>query len=151
MEMDAVILIDDAIDGIDKVVGRAESARGFWREMVPLVRKDVRSHQAERAGPSQRWPPRSRATIDRARRNSKPKRVRGPRARLLGKMPRLNRAFIDPDGVRVRNRVPWSQAHQRGAVVGNRARLPARVFWYVSADVPASVARQLRAVALKEW
>lgn len=152
VELTTVMELDDVKAGFLAVGMRADrNARMFFREVVPNARADIRDHQKQSEGSTKKWPARSPASIARAKRMSRPRRRKSTTRRLLGKLPQLNRAFVDNDGLKLRNRVPWSRAHQLGAQVGNGAVIPAREFWYWSRDFPRTVERQLRAAVLKVW
>lgn len=110
----------------DAMKRRGRELGQAFRVLKPEMRADQRDHAARREGPEGSWPPLAQSTL--AKRASLGRLRRRP----LGRLTSAVTYTASKDGVVARSRVPWSGAHQEGAVVGRGSRLPARPFLWLS-------------------
>lgn len=117
--------ISDVQAGFRGMLRRSDRSRSFFLELLISARREVRDHQRDRRGETSRWPNRARST--------QISHGKGPRARLLGRLPWAWKSTASADGLLMRHMVPWSGVHDRGGVAGRGARIPRRQFSYLSA------------------
>jgi hypothetical protein len=115
--------IRDVMTGFDRLKRVSGSdERNFWGEVRPDAALEIRSHRKGLKA-------RAKAT----------KQQHG-RGQVLGKVLTSYRWRAGSTGLDGLSRVPYSLALEQGAVVGNRATLPARPFAYWGDRFIASVA-----------
>jgi phage gpG-like protein len=125
---------------LDELARRAE--RGWFREVAPLARADQKEHAQRQEGPDEKWAPRDPDTT--ARRPRK-------RRRVLGRLPGAVKVSVHPDAVEIESRVAWSDAHQKGGIVGNGARLPERPFLWWSEEFLADAGEAAIIYTTRNW
>ncbi len=102
------------------------------RELRAPMRTDQKEHAREQRGPDGPWPKRKTAAQVAAGDRRRRSRKRPSRRRVLGRLPGAIKISHDRTSVVVSSKVPWSLAHQEGAIVGHGARLPKREFLWIS-------------------
>ena len=112
---------------------RNPDLRDAWKAARKPLMDDQRDHSKRAEGPDGPWAPRSSATKTRS---SARKRKRKP----LGRLPLANKTTIERLKMTMVDPIKWSGSHQEGDTVGHGARLPARVFRWVSATAGEKVA-----------
>lgn len=143
--MEPVVSIDleDVFDGFDELSRAGRDLRPVWRELKPVLKADLRMHTE---GPDGPWPP--RAKTPRARRGRRRRRRRGP---LLGRLKTAFQFEFDHKQLRAVNRIPWSGAHQTGAVVGKGVELPQREFAYASDEFIELMVKRILEHVTRRW
>lgn len=150
-ELTGKLNLNDVVDGYREMRRLATRARLFFQQLAKSGRKDVKEHQKERRGERQAWPSRAQSTQERARRQSNPRRSKGPRQRLLGNIPRAWKTFASDTAMRMIHRSPWAAVHDQGGTAGHGAVQPQRQFSYWSRDFLQSTPRQYRAFVRRGW
>lgn len=129
----------DVEQALDRLLAAGENLRPVFERAKKRFRDDQREHAERQEGPQgswQRWSPRTVLAMQArpgrrkfGRHKIGPVRVRG---RILGRLPRSFKITTGRTWIKATSRVPWSGAHQQGAVVGRGSVLPRREFLWVS-------------------
>ncbi len=128
MSLEALVSARVNLGMLDRawVALRNPDLRPAWKESRKPLRQDQRDHAKQQAGPGGAWAPRASSTKVRAASGRRRSR------KLLGRLPTALTSRSDRKRVIIRSLVKWSISHWRGERVGHGARLPARVFLWVS-------------------
>lgn len=144
--------IRDVVHGFDSMKRAARNLRPVWQALEPVAKQDQREHARLQSGPRGPWAPLAASTQESrssARRAKKAGRTRARRSlrgrKVLGRLPSLVAVEFDSQRFLTLSKVPWSGAHQDGAIVGKGARLSAREHVYFSDEFQAVAARLLTA------
>lgn len=118
--------------------------RPVLRQIRKPLRAELKEHAKSESGPDGAWPKRAPLDERRARKRSlksvtkgrgRKKRTEEVRMhQLLGKMPGLTTIRQRGQKLRAVNPIPWSAAHNEGAVVGRGSVVPQREFVFMSDD-----------------
>lgn len=158
--MSFTVIIDDrdVLAGIRELEKRGQDLRPVFREIRPLIRRDIVEHFQRRSGPSGGWPKWSRSYVEKRlggagvlskRHKRRGRRVLTKRGRkrfgnMLGALKsawkfRLGRQILEATNI-----VPWAGVHQFGGMAGRGASIPARPFAYVSPETVAEATKRIR-------
>jgi hypothetical protein len=133
----------DALKGLD-AMARAPLERAIAALKKPM-RLDQVDHAKAKAGPESSWAPRAASTIASYRTHPKaPKK-------LMGKLPTAVSYKAAGLTLAGESRARWSDAHQTGATVGRGAKLPVRVFLWISDKLMAIAENELGDVVLEAF
>lgn len=125
--------------GMDAISRRGLQSAPFFREVAPLLKKDVKVHQKEKKGTSATWP---------ARKNRS-------RRRVLGRLPGIWITRADNDGLELENRSPvLAVVHNFGAPntgKGGRTKIPAREFAFIDGKRQDEIADEYAAFLLEVY
>jgi len=120
----ATVDIGDVEKGLDAMERRSRHLGPVFAALKKPMAVDQREHRKAKEGPGGAWAPRAEST----KHDGKRKLARS----LLGRLPTAVKYTADATSVIGESRVAWSAAHEEGATVGHGARLPSRVFLWLS-------------------
>lgn len=123
----ATIDLTDVERGLREMSRAGKNLGPVFKALRPLLKVDQREHAKARSASDGAWPARAKSTLTEYRKRGK---TRHPRP--LGKLLTAVQYVAKRDSVTARSLIPWSGAHQEGAVVGHGAKLPAREFLWIS-------------------
>ncbi len=124
MYASATVDIGDVEQGLAAMERRTRTLGPVFAALKKPMKADQQEHRKDKSGPDGSWAPRAASTShDGKRKLARP---------ILGRLPSAVSYKASPTGVTGESRVAWSGAHEDGAVVGHGARLPARVFLWLS-------------------
>jgi hypothetical protein len=135
--------LGDALKGLD-AMARAPIAKAL-QALKPEMRADTKDHAKAKAGPESGWAPRAASTI--ASYKTHPKAPK----KLMGKLPTAVSYKVVGLTLAGESRARWSDVHQTGGTVGRGAKLPARVFLWISDKLMALSEDQIGDVMLKAF
>jgi hypothetical protein len=126
--------------GLEALRRRGLALGDVFRAAKTDMRADQTDHAKSQAGPEGTWPPRAAATI-----------AKGRRGRVMGKAARTISYSATATGVRGESRWPAALAHMLGDRVGRGARLPARVFMWISDTLLDKVTERVNAKVIASF
>ena len=124
---------------------RGQDLKPALRIIGKEMRLDTRDHARAKAAPDGKWAPRAAETIRAARKGS------GRARRFMGRLTTAVDYIAQNKQVIGRSKVPWSGAHQEGAIVGKGVKLPARPFLWISENLLEVSSRVLQRFILNGW
>lgn len=133
--------VDDPVEGVRGMERRAKKFAPAFKSLRGPLRKDQAEHAKEQQGPDGKWPERSPKTLARLRARPRGRTAKGRRRRvrkvraLLGRLPRQLRMKFSGTGVWAIAKVSWGKAHNEGATVGKKSRLPKREYLWLSSKM----------------
>tara|TARA_R110000868_G_scaffold268096_2_gene527336 strand:- start:98 stop:595 length:498 start_codon:yes stop_codon:yes gene_type:complete len=131
----------DVRRGLAALRKRGSNMRPVFLKLKKPFKQDLKEHQKRKEGPDgSSWAPRTDGTKSRDR-NAKTVKLKNGKTRtfkrrrkqkLLGKLPTSVSSKGSSKRFRGESKIPWADAHQEGATVGNGTVLPARPFLFFS-------------------
>jgi phage gpG-like protein len=158
------------VSGLGRMSKAAKDLSKPFREFRPLLRQDLTQHYSTHTQPVGLWPPWAPSYL--AKIMAKPrtvlKRVRSPRRPLympggftvrgarrvqamLGRLDGLNEWSISRVMLQVLSIVPWAGIHQWGGIAGRGARIPQRMYLWISERRMEELAVILQRHVLLAW
>lgn len=145
------VKLDDVFAGLDAMVRQGKDLRPVWRAVRGALRKDLADHFASRSGPDGTWAPPAQSTIERqlsrggrsrnvTRRGTLKRRAARRLANQLGRLKSWWTIRYDHGSLSASSGARWSNAQQDRATVGHGARLPSRIFAWVTDSFVGAVA-----------
>lgn len=129
----------------DAMIRRGRNLGQAFRVIKPEMRADQRDHARAGEGPEGAWEPLAQSTLEKRASMGRLRR------RPLGRLTAAVTYAASKDGVIARSKVPWSGAHQDGAVVGRGSHLPARPFLWLSDKLISKAKEVIARVVEDAW
>lgn len=170
-DVDVRVDLKDVEAGLDAMKAAAGEMRRVMVALKPFARRDQEAHALSHMSSTGPWPARASSTLERVQKRAKLVVARTQTTRRkkgsltggskivthrratepLGSLPKSLRLRARADELIGDSPVAWAGAHNKGGIVGRRAKLPAREFLWWSPEFVELAVNAIEDYVITPW